>query len=290
LIKREVARFLQGNQRSWGKILPARIRGLIRTGLYQALVPNPITFQGIKLWRHPVRAESDRILIQMPFGTYEPETTKLLLSLLQPGMHFVDVGAHIGYYTLLAARAVGSVGKVWAFEPTPPTFLLLRQNILENNAQEVVEAVQKAVTDKVGCSMFFLHPMLSRSSIVEPRDMKAHCAARVETTSLDAFFKERGWPRVDIVKMDVEGAETMVIQGMRELVHRNPRLRLIVEFSPANMRAAGVTAEDFLSSLHSLGFSGFVIDDRVEKLHFPSETSALADYVRRGPVNLLCER
>jgi precorrin-6B methylase 2 len=80
---------------------------------------------------------------------YEPMTTLAFHTLVQPGDRVVDVGAHVGYFTLLAARLCGPNGRVFAFEPHPDNFRLLERNIRENGAENVT-AVRKAVADRAG--------------------------------------------------------------------------------------------------------------------------------------------
>jgi FkbM family methyltransferase len=246
--------------------------------------------QGIKLWRHPAKADSDRT--RMISGGYEAEMTKFLLSFLKPGMHFVDIGAHIGYFTILAAKAVEPIGKVWAFEPMPSTFLLLQRNIKENGVDKVVEAFQSAVTDKVDGILLFPHHLLGRSSIVKRDGMRIQEAMHVETTSLDSFFKNRRWPRIDLIKMDIEGAEAKAIKGMNELVKRNPPVKLIVEFNLTTMEAARVTPKEFFLILQGTGFNVFRVIGCPNNLNIPSDIAWLIEHTRNAKdnVNLLCEK
>src|SRR5262245_18954658 len=82
--------------------------------------------------------------------SYEAETGEAVEQLLQPGMTVVDLGAHIGYFTLMSARLVGPNGRVYAFEPSPSSFLMLRKNISANGYDDRVSAVAEAVADAPG--------------------------------------------------------------------------------------------------------------------------------------------
>lgn len=223
--------------------------------------------------------------LDMTSGTWEPGTTRLVESLLEPGMVFVDVGSHIGYYALLAARKVGPSGKVYAFEPAPANHAILVENITLNGYQNIVP-VQKAVSDRQGTATFFLHANPVGHSFHPETLGKSQTAITVETTSLDDFFEGAGWPPVHLVKMDIEGAEPAALRGMAKLLERNRDLRLIVEYIPHILERAGESPLHFLEEIRGLGFTIQVISDR----HGPQ---SLTDQVarRRGlRAELLCER
>jgi FkbM family methyltransferase len=153
------------------------------------------------------------------YGVWELHETRFMQRFLQPGMRFVDIGANIGYHTLIAARLVGESGAVYAFEPSDHTRRLLVRNLALNQARHVtVEAV--AVTDFEGSIDFFesqseQYHVLS-STI--PSDRLSAVAKPVRATTLDTFLAERGIDGVDMVKVDVEGAEISVFRGARALL------------------------------------------------------------------------
>jgi FkbM family methyltransferase len=149
-------------------------------------------------------------------GTYESERlmTTLFTRLVTEGMTVVDVGAYVGYYTLLAARAAGDKGKVFCFEPEPSNYALLKKNVEENKYINVV-SVQKAVTNTTGISRLFMAQDPSGHSTVceNPHQM----AISVDSTTLDDFFAGREYP-IHVIKIDVEGAEMAVLQGMKNII------------------------------------------------------------------------
>lgn len=175
------------------------------------------------------------------------------MSLLKPGMTFVDIGAHIGYYSLLASRKVGINGKVFSFEPDPRNYVLLVSNIFANNCTNVIP-IQKAVADYTGTSKFFVAPYSVSHSLYKDVSIPTLSILEIEVISLDDYFRQLNWPSINLVKMDIEGAEISALRGMKELCSRNPYLKLIVEFKPRRIHAAGYTIEDFFSTLIELGF------------------------------------
>ena len=185
---------------------------------------------------------------------YEPETTNLLLSLLRPAMTFVDIGAHIGYYCLLSSRKLGPARKVFAFEPDPRNYALLTANISANNCTNVVP-VQKAVADYTGKGRLFLATSSVPHSLYKDNSIPISSTIEIDVVSLDDYFSQLGWPSVDVIKMDIEGAEIPALKGMKELSSRNPSLKLILEFKPRRILAAGYTVEEFFRVLTELGFT-----------------------------------
>lgn len=217
-------------------------------------------FQGSAV-SDPILADGHRVYhgdhpssLDMALGLWEPKTMRLMRRLLRPGMTFVDVGAHIGWHTLLAARAVGRTGHVYAFEPDPSNFHLLRKNVAVNEYEGRATLVPAAICDCVRRVTLFAHGHGSVCSTMfgMPR-IGAECI-EVEATSLDQFFGERDWPPVDFIKMDIEGAEGVALRGMREVSRRNRDLKLIIEYVPPNLRAAGTTPHRLFEVFEELGF------------------------------------
>lgn len=270
-----VARFLRG----------------IRAVLYDRYIRHrPIRVQGMILHHHGVH-ESKNIL-RIASKEYEQSMTERFISLLEPGHNVVDVGAYIGYYTLLAARGVGPSGHVWAFEPFPETCALLEQNLVANSLCDRVSIAQVAVSRDTQRAKFYLHWNPTRASLVYRSGLKGARVISVPTIALDQFFAERNNPRIDVVKIDVEGAELDVLEGMKGLVDRNPRLRLFVEYNPVTMAAAGIGAYEFIRELYQVGFGRVYVLERNMTAIEPTAAAAaeLDQWARlsKENTNLLC--
>ena len=193
-------------------------------------------------------------------GFYEDEQTEvdLLKSILGEGMTFVDDGAHIGYYALLASKIVGPSGRVIAFEPDPDNFKLMSDSIRINRYANV-EAVQKAVSSKSGKAKLYLCDNSSGDRrIFESNDGRT--AIEVETTALDDFFKGRD-SKVDVLKMDIEGAEVAALQGMRGLLERNPDVKVITEFYPSAITTFGFSPRGYLEEFVKMGYKIYNINE-----------------------------
>jgi FkbM family methyltransferase len=228
---------------------------------------------------------------QFVAGPYEPEVADLISRLLMRGMTFVDVGANIGYFTLVGARRVGDTGHVYAFEPDPTSYDFLRKNVQANGYTDFVTTVQAAVSDRSGEAEFFLGVEGRGTSTFYRRASVGRQTITVATISLDMFFKERGWPPVDVVKLDIEGNEKLALAGLAEASQRNRDLRLIVEFSLLTMTSAGVTPEDLIESIRSVGFNRVsIIGNALDRITSPKDFAMLSRKSRFEPVNLLCEK
>jgi FkbM family methyltransferase len=175
-------------------------------------------------------------------------------------MVVVDVGAHVGYYTLLAAKQVGPTGKVYAFEADLDNHEILLKNIGINGYNNVV-TVQIAVSDRSGRSTLYLTALDSGRHSMYHHGLPERGSTSVETTTLDSFLESEDWPRVDLMKIDVEGAEVTVLDGMTSLMERNADLKLIIEFNPVLLQDGGVTPIDFLEKLSSHGWSVQIIGE-----------------------------
>jgi FkbM family methyltransferase len=161
-------------------------------------------------------------------GLYEPTSTRLVLSSLRPGDTFLDIGANNGWYALLAAHVVGSTGHVLAFEPNPLAFDRLSKNLDINGNPPWLSPLRIALSDASGERDLYV-PDLSDGlgSILGSLSRPGH-AIKVQCSTLDAALSNN---RVDIVKLDVEGAELQVLDGMPLILAHNPQLRILVEWN-----------------------------------------------------------
>jgi FkbM family methyltransferase len=164
-------------------------------------------------------------------GYWESWITVALARTLRRGWHCLDVGANHGYYTLIMADAVGHEGRVAPVEPTPRLAELLRQT-LDVNGFKHVTVVQEAATDGDGKTLQLVVPA-RRSLNARLSDVAGPTDATVDVRSVTIDALTRDWPRVDLIKIDVEGAEEDVWEGMQQTISGNPGLVLILELNVA---------------------------------------------------------
>ncbi|HVZ80725.1 MAG TPA: FkbM family methyltransferase [bacterium] len=194
-------------------------------------------------------------------GVYEPFETELFQKEIKPGQTVVDVGANIGYYTLLAARRVGPQGRVYAFEPDPTNFGLLKKNVEENGYKNVV-LVNKALSNKNGKTKLFLNPKnRGDHRVYDSGDGRE--SVTIGTLTLDSYLKKR---KVDFIKMDIQGAEPLALAGMKRTIKAGKGLKLITEFSPDSIKLCGNDPKKFLATLQALGFKLSEISEKEKKL------------------------
>lgn len=215
--------------------------------------------------------------LDMLLGRYEPETTRLFKKILKPGMTFVDVGAHIGYFTRLAARRVGVSGHVYAFEPDPKNRVLLMQNT-KRYRNVSIHAI--AITEKEGRVPFYhVRGSTGCHSTIAQDDAER---SLVPATTLDMFMREKGIGHADVIKMDIEGGEAKALQGMEQTL-RGIR-HLIIEYNPAALSRAGADPRALLSMLQEKGFTITVLS-RGEEIPL-SDIHDVSAYLTSGSVNL----
>ena len=211
-----------------------------------------------KMWVNPEDRYIGPLLIMQ---AYERQQTRLFKGLLEPGMIVLDIGANIGYYSLIAARIVGREGKVYAFEPEPRNYELLVKNIDLNGYSNVVP-IQKAISNRCGKVELFIDRVnLGAHSFSRDNNEKNAGSIEVEATTVDDFLGGLSQDNeVDIIRMDVEGAEGLVIEGAGQAL-RNSNVRLIMEFSPRQLRNVRTDPQRLLGDLRDQGFRPIVIDE-----------------------------
>jgi FkbM family methyltransferase len=181
-------------------------------------------------------------------GCWEPEEAAFLRAVLRPGASFLDVGANIGYFTLLASQIVGSTGSVLAVEPEAQNVDLLRANIWRNRAWNVrtVAVAAQGQTGYVG-----LRLSAANRGDHQVVDASTHTGSLVPAVGLDELLA--GVP-IDVVKIDVQGVDHDVVEGLRAVIAQNPDIVLMCEFWLTGMEGRGVDPRAVISRYEELGF------------------------------------
>ena len=189
-------------------------------------------------------------------GVYEPNELAFVCHTLAPGDTVIDVGAHIGFFSLELASRVGPEGRVYAFEPSPPNADLLERSIRENRFSERLVLERVAVGQETGEAVL-VHaretPNSGGSYLVDglPEVPTGHLSTRVRTITLDGY---QVCGPVKLVKLDAEGAEPLVIRGARELLARDRPVILCEIHRQQLQRVAACSAERFVQEMQDLGY------------------------------------
>ncbi|MBA6411961.1 FkbM family methyltransferase [Parahaliea sp. F7430] len=209
-------------------------------------------------------------------GIWEPYETQLLLGLLKPGDVFVDVGANIGYFTVLAAERVGSSGKVFAFEPAPDNFALLLANVRDNGFNDQVEALaaglgSESVEARLHLSEDNLgdHQLFATEQARHSVPVSLLCGAQYLATRLS---------RIDMLKVDTQGFEFQVIEGLLPLLLSLAQPpQILIELTPLSLRQAGSSGRALIELLAKLQQPWWIVD-HIEHQLVASDAAALAQW------------
>ena len=243
-----LGRLAMGTLKAYARVTPTQ-RGGYRLARLARRFARP--------WRGPVTALGPVTLTLdlgtypdccMACGLYELDTLRVLRKLLRPGMHFVDCGANIGYFTLLGARLVGAAGRVDAIEPDPLNRARLEEHLKANGSPGHVRVHGVAASDSAGTATLY-HPTGERNhgeaSLIPGAIAATAQTYSVPTARLDALLDRTP----DVVKMDIEGAELAALCGMTRLLAAERPPRLVIEHNPESSRAAGHRSGDLLREI-----------------------------------------
>lgn len=177
--------------------------------------------------------------------TYEAENFEFLSESCKSGAVIIDIGAHIGLFSVIASQVTGKTGKVYAFEPAPSTYALLQKTIVINHEEQIIESFQKAVGKENGKITFFISDDQAdnSNSLVNYKEDRSLHGIDVAVTSIDNFVKEKNISKLDFIKIDVEGAEYDTLQGAVNTL-KNLKPVCIVAIHPEPIAAKGDRLED----------------------------------------------
>lgn len=201
------------------------------------------------------------LLADAPAEGLEPGTHRCLKALIDPGMTVIDVGANVGMMSLAFARSVGATGKVFAFEAEPQFHGLLAKTFALNGVPWVELRPQAAGRAK-GRATFHVSPIAGHSSLYELEGDEGGQSRpiTVDVVTLDEALAGAA-AEVDLVKIDVEGAELDVLAGMTGLLARNPEIAVVAEFGPSHLARVGLTPRGWFEAFEAHGFAAYAIDE-----------------------------
>jgi FkbM family methyltransferase len=219
-------------------------------------IPDTIQFLGHDFELHPSkRGVSEELYL---FRVHEPVSTRQYLGCLSLGDHVLDVGSNIGYYALLAADKVGPSGRVIGCEPAPGVFEILQHNVRRSKRQNV-EVFSWAVGAKSGSLEFYESEIPNWGSLFQNDSLMQTRTTNVPAKTVDEIVRDASNFHPTALRMDVEGAELMVLEGAREVL-REYKPCLFIEFH--NFALGWDTVRSAIAALGSLGYSSATVIER----------------------------
>jgi FkbM family methyltransferase len=179
---------------------------------------------------------------------FDPHVLSILRDFIKPGSVFVDVGANIGWFTVIGSRLAGRRGRVFAIEPDPTNCDILKRNIERNDCGNVTiyPVAAGATRGKALLYRSIDNQGDHRLSVASDREDRV----KVRVRTLDALLARRT-SHIDVVKMDTQGSEAAVLSGMKQLLAANPRVRIIFEFWPYGLEDCGSSAVELVTIMSS---------------------------------------
>jgi FkbM family methyltransferase len=219
------------------------------------------------------------------YGVHEPLATRVYLETLSPGDHVIDVGSNIGYWLLLAARRIGESGRMLAFEPVPGPRAILQRNIRRSGLSNV-DLSPWAIGRENGATEFYESQVPNWGSLVKHDALLQTRNRPVEIRKLDDVVRESAGFRPTMLRMDVEGAELMVLEGAQTVLEKY-KPRLFIEFHPFLVGWRAIRRA--LSGLRDLGYTSGTLIQR------EWDQPWIGKWIRerrcwRGPIDILTQR
>lgn len=260
------------------------IGGIIHNYFISLLKPQYVEIMGKKIYLD--NKDSLRLSTNPKGRDFEIEVFK---TYIKPGNVVLDIGAHIGYCTIIFSQLVGRQGRVYAFEPAPDNLKLLKKNIKINNLTNVV-VIPKAVSNTNGkIKLFLSNTSQADHRTWEPREERR--SIEVNSLRIDDFFKKK-YMHVNFVKIDIQGGELEAILSMNTLLNKNKNVVIYTEYTPQYLKDSGVKPLEYIKKLILLGFQLYDVNEAEKKLNRTDLITISNSYNTQEGVmtNLLCIR
>lgn len=289
------------------KLLRILVRSLVGTGLggiwpfgsiyrliARVVVPEQQKLVKVNGYRLRVRVEKgkdiDGIAQRLIFdGKYEYTASRVVQEIVRPGMTAIDIGANIGYYTVMLSKLVGNTGTVWAFEPELLNLTELIGNVQLNGCDNVI--VDKRAIGREEC----IHPLhicqdeSGAHSLIDIPDRKGRIE-QVEVTTLDSIFSNT---QVHFIKCDTEGNEVNVLLGAKNLLQRQESLPiLMLEVWPEGLTLSGHNTSDLIDILESYKYYCLYLIDEWKNQIWRTDLDLILHYYKKYKfaANIICSK
>jgi len=270
------------------KNIPKRASKFLYFKLKQKFYPCVITIYGTKIYFHKNDQVISRYLVYD--RCYEFEISEYVRKKITKKMNVVDIGANIGYYSVLFSKWTENQSKIYVFEPEPENFNLLLKNILVNNCKNVIP-INKAVSDKDGKAILSLSDDNKGDNTIIDFKIKDNQSrinkVEIQCTKLDSVISSS--ETINLIKMDVQGAEMLALKGMTQTIKNNKNLILITEFWPYAIKKSGYSPKYFIEHLMNWDFklSTFLNGKLVP---FTLNNDLIYSDSQSKQTNLICEK
>jgi len=282
-------KYLNSVSRGYGFGKNPLVRGIVKK-IESVLKSDFIEVQGCKMFLD--KWDSLDLSINQVYNEFDTQTIK---NQVKQGDIVLDVGAHIGYYTLMLAKSVGKEGKVFSFEPEPHNIEILKKNIAANNYQNIILESKGVSNINKKCKLYSGLSSSGASRIYKPERILAKYhkdPIDIQTVVLDEYFSKLDLvDKIDFVKMDIEGAEILALKGMKKILRESKNLKLFVEFSKDALQDSGSNPEDLLNILENEGFTIYYVHDIKNKIILADRNLLMtSENYKTKTINLLCRK
>jgi FkbM family methyltransferase len=194
-------------------------------------------------------------------GNFDPVGIRFIKNQLYEGEIFVDIGANVGAYSLVASKLVGKSGKVIAFEPASKSFLRLVKNISLNGITNIIPERLVVIDKSSQTDLYISGSQNTGMSSIYHHDYETGITEKVESVSLDDYIAKKEISRISLIKIDIEGSEFLALKGMQKVL-TGMRPKILVELKEETLKSSGYTEKDVISHLEKAGYSRFIIDEK----------------------------
>jgi len=255
--------------------------------IVKIILPKEIKRKGVKL----ALSKNDPVVsVALFFGVYENQEINEFENLVQPNMIFLDIGANLGLYTALANKKMKGTGKIFAFEPQSIAFETLQKTIKINNIQNVI-AEQIALSDTTGKGTIYSSPDNGGDNRMYLDTEQKFTAEEVNCQIGDQYLFSHNIDQVDLIKIDTQGYEFFVIEGLKNIIKKSTdTITILTEFWPYGIKLSGKEPVDLLKLFKILGLKIYDINNKNIEILDSEFDNLVNRYSNKTYTNLILQK